>query len=66
MGAVNPDSARTVSELEQLTQEPSDKIRDLLSSEEQSGNVKSLNDAKTEQRYYLTGLGILRAVSMLT
>jgi hypothetical protein len=66
MAAVNPDNARTLPELAQLTQEPADKILDLLRTEEQSGHVKSLTDAKSEQRYYLTGLGILRAVSMLT
>ncbi len=66
LAAVNPDNAKTLPELAQFTKEPQDKIQDLLTSEEESGHVKSVTDGKTERRYYLTGLGILRAVSMLT
>jgi hypothetical protein len=63
---VNPENAKSLPELAELTQEPTERIRDLLSKEEVSGHVKSLSDGKTERRYYLTGLGILRAVSLLT
>jgi predicted transcriptional regulator len=66
LAAVGPENARSIPELAEATQEPVDKIHDLLDSEEQLGNIKSLTDANKEQRYYLTGLGILRAVSMLT
>jgi hypothetical protein len=66
LAAVNPDSAKTLPELVQVTQEPADRIRELLIGEEETGHVKSLTDEKSERRYYLTGLGILRAVSMLT
>jgi len=66
LAAVNPNNARTLPELAEATQEPADAIRDLLSTEEQTGHIKSVTDAKSERRYYLTGLGILRAVSMLT
>jgi hypothetical protein len=66
LAAVSPKNARTLPELAEATKEPADKIRDLLSTEEQAGHIKSVTDAKSELRYYLTGLGILRAVSMLT
>lgn len=66
LAAVSPDNAKTVPELVQLTQEPVDQIQDLLKNQEASGHVKSLTDEKSERRYYLTGLGILRAASMLT
>jgi hypothetical protein len=52
-------------ELAQFTQEPTDKVRDVLKTEETAGHVKTLS-INNELRYYLTGLGILRAVSMLT
>jgi uncharacterized damage-inducible protein DinB len=63
---VNPDNAKTLAELAQLTQEPAEKLQDLLKSEEASAHVKSLSNEKNERRYYLTGLGILKAISMLT
>jgi hypothetical protein len=66
LAAVNPDNAKSLSELAQVTHEPGDRIKDLLETEEASGHVKSLSDGKTDRRYYLTGLGILRAISMLT
>jgi hypothetical protein len=66
LAAVNPDNAKTLPELAQLSQEPAERLQDLLKREEASGHVKSLSDEKNERRYYLTGLGILRAVSMLT
>ena len=66
LAAVSPDNAKTLPELVQVTQEPSDQIQTLLRSHEVSGHVKSLTNGKNELRYYLTGLGILRAVSMLT
>jgi DNA-binding IclR family transcriptional regulator len=66
LAAVNPDNARTLADLAQLTQESTDKIHDLLKTEEAVGHVKSLSDNEKELRYYVTGLGILRAVSMLT
>jgi hypothetical protein len=66
LAAVNPDNARTLADLAQLTQESTDKIHDLLKTEEAVGHVKSLSDDRKERRYYVTGLGILRAVSMLT
>jgi DNA-binding IclR family transcriptional regulator len=66
LAAVNPESAKSLPELAQLAQEPTNTIRDILKSEEASGHVKSLSDEKSERRYYLTGLGILRAVSLLT
>jgi hypothetical protein len=66
LAAVNPENAKPLSELAELAQEPAETIRDLLKGEEASGHVKSLSDGKSERRYYLTGLGILRAVSLLT
>ena len=66
LAAVNLDNAKSLTELAQLTQEPAETIHSLLIEEETSGHVKSLRDGKTELRYYLTGLGILRAASMLT
>jgi hypothetical protein len=66
LAAVNPESARSVPELAKEANESTEKLRPLLKTEEASGNVKSLTDEKSETRYYLTGLGILRAVSMLT
>jgi hypothetical protein len=66
LAAVNPDNAKTLPELAQLAQEPSETLQDLLKSEEAAGHVKSLSNGQSERRYYLTGLGILRAVSMLT
>jgi predicted transcriptional regulator len=66
LAAVNPGNAKSVTELAQLTQEPAETIQSLLREEETSGHVKSLRDGNTELRYYLTGLGILRAASMLT
>jgi predicted transcriptional regulator len=66
LAAVNPENAKSLRELAELAQEPTERIRDLLNSEEASGHVKSLSDGKSERRYYLTGLGILRAVSLLT
>lgn len=66
LAAVSPDNAKSLTELAQLTQEPPETIQNLLREEETSGHVKILRDSNTEQRYYLTGLGILRAASMLT
>jgi hypothetical protein len=66
LAAVNPDNAKTLPELAQLAQEPSETLQDLLKGEEAAGHVKSLSNGQSERRYYLTGLGILRAVSMLT
>jgi len=66
LAAVNPDNAKTLPELAQLAQEPSGTLQDLLKGEEAAGHVKSLLNGQSERRYYLTGLGILRAVSMLT
>ena len=66
LAAVNPDNAKSITELAQLTQEPPETIQNLLKEEEVSGHVKTLKDGDTELRYYLTGLGILRAASMLT
>ena len=66
LAAVNPDNAKSLTELAQLTQEPAETIQLLLKEEETSGHVKTLRDRDTEMRYYLTGLGILRAASMLT
>ena len=66
LAAVNPENAKSLPELAELVKEPTGAIRDLLSREEASGHVKSLSDEKSEKRYYLTGLGILRAVSLLT
>ncbi len=66
LAAVNPDNAKSLTELAQLTQEPAETIQVLLKEEETSGHVKALRDRDTEMRYYLTGLGILRAASMLT
>ena len=66
LAAVNPDNAKTLPELAQLAQEPSETLQDLLKGEEAVGHVKSLSNGQSERRYYLTGLGILRAVSMLT
>jgi hypothetical protein len=66
LAAVNAENAKSLPELAALAQEPPETIRDLLNSEEASGHVKSLSDEKSERRYYLTGLGILRAVSLLT
>jgi len=66
LAAVAPENAKSLSELVEVVEEPADNIKDLLHSEEQLGNIKSLTDASKQQRYYLTGLGILRAVSMLT
>jgi len=66
LAAVNPDNAKTLPELAQLAQEPSETLQDLLKGEEATGHVKSLSNGQSERRYYLTGLGILRAVSMLT
>lgn len=66
LAAVNPDNARSLMELAQLTQEPPETIQSLLREEETAGHVKTLRDKNTELRYYLTGLGILRAASMLT
>ncbi len=66
LAAVNPDNAKSLTELAQLTQEPAETIQILLREEETSGHVKTLRNGDTELRYYLTGLGILRAASMLT
>ena len=66
LAAVNPDNAKSVSELAELTREPSETIQGLLREEEVSGHVKTLREGNNELRYYLTGLGILRAASMLT
>ena len=66
LAAVNPENAKSLPELVELTKESPDAIRDLLSDEEASGHVKSLLDGKSGRRYYLTGLGILRAISLLT
>ena len=66
LAAVSPDSAKTPRELAQLTQEPEDTIVPLLITEQAAGHVESVSDDKSERRYFLTGLGILRAVSMLT
>jgi len=66
LAAVNPKNARTLPELAVATQEPAEQIRDMLETEEQTGHVKSVTSPRSEERYYLTGLGILRAVSMLT
>jgi len=66
LAAVNPDNAKSLTELAQLTQEPAETIQSLLREEETSGHVKSLRGDNTDLRYYLTGLGILRAASMLT
>ncbi len=66
LAAVSPDNAKTVPELVQVTQEPGGQIQDLLENQEASGHVKSITDERSERRYYLTGLGILRAASMLT
>jgi DNA-binding IclR family transcriptional regulator len=66
LAAVNPDNAKSLTELAQLTQEPPETIQNLLKEEESSGHVKSLRDDDKDLRYYLTGLGILRAASMLT
>jgi predicted transcriptional regulator len=66
LAAVNPENAKSLPELAELAQEPTERIRDLLKNEETSGHVKSVSDGKSERRYYLTGLGILRAVSLLT
>ncbi len=66
LAAVNPESARSLPELAQVAHEPTETLQPLLKTEEASGNVRSLTDEKSEIRYYLTGLGILRAVSMLT
>lgn len=66
LAAVNPANAKSLTELVQLTQEQAETIQSLLRGEETSGHVKSLRDGDTEVRYYLTGLGILRAASMLT
>ena len=66
LAAVNPDNAKSLTELAQLTQEPPETIQNLLKEEEVSGHVKTLKDGVTELRYYLTGLGILRAASKLT
>ena len=66
LAAVNPDNAKPVSELAKLAQEPVDQVQFHLRAEEAAGNVRSVSDDKNEQRYYLTGLGILKAVSMLT
>jgi predicted transcriptional regulator len=63
---VNPDNAKSITELAQLTQEAPETIQNLLREEETSGHVKTLRDGNAELRYYLTGLGILRAASMLT
>ena len=65
LAAVSPDNAKTLPELAQLTQESADKIHSVLEGEEAAGHVKSISDKK-ELRYYLTGLGILKAISMLT
>jgi hypothetical protein len=66
LAAVSPDNARALPELAQLAQEPAETILNLLAQEEASGHVKSLPDDKNNQRYYLTGLGILKAISILT
>ena len=66
LAAVNPDNAKSLTEIAQLTQEPAETIQGLLREEEASGHVKTLREGNTELRYYLTGLGILRAASMLT
>jgi hypothetical protein len=66
LAAVNPDNAKSLTELAQLAQEPPETIQSLLREEETAGHVKTLRDSSTELRYYLTGLGILRAASMLT
>ena len=66
LAAVSPENAKSLTELAQLTQEPTGTIQGLLREEEVTGHVRSLMDDKTEPRYYLTGLGILRAASMLT
>jgi len=66
LAAVSPDNAKSLGELAQLTREPSETIQNLLKEEETTGHVKSLSYGKTELRYYLTGLGVLRAASMLT
>jgi len=66
LAAVNPDNAKSLTELAQLTQEPPETIQNILREEEASGHVKTLRNANAELRYYLTGLGILRAASMLT
>jgi len=66
LAAVNPDNAKTLPELAQLAQEPSEALLGLLKGEEAAGHIKSLSNGQNERRYYLTGLGILRAVSMLT
>jgi predicted transcriptional regulator len=66
LAAVNPENAKSLPELTELAHESTDALRTLLNSEEASGHVKSLSDGKSERRYYLTGLGILRAVSLLT
>jgi len=66
LAAVNPGNAKSVTELSQLTQEQSETIQNLLKEEETSGHVKSLKEGNAEARYFLTGLGILRAASMLT
>jgi predicted transcriptional regulator len=58
LAAVNSDSARTVSELAQFTQESVDKIHDVLKTEETAGHVKMFS-INNELRYYLTGLGSL-------
>jgi DNA-binding IclR family transcriptional regulator len=65
LAAVNPDNAKSLADLARLAQEPAETIQTLLREEETSGHVKSLKDDNT-LRYYLTGLGILRAASMLT
>ena len=66
LAAVNPDNAKSLTELAQLTQEPAETIQSLLREEEVSGHVKTLKNGNAELRYYITGLGILRAASMLT
>jgi len=66
LAAVNPDNAKPLSELARLVQESVDQVQSHLTAEEAAGNVRSVSDDKNEQRYYLTGLGILKAVSMLT
>jgi hypothetical protein len=66
LAAVNPENARSLPELAEAVQEPAERLQHLLKAEEVSGHVRSLTDEKSEIRYYLTGLGILRAVSMLT
>lgn len=66
LAAVSPDNAKPLTDLAQLTQEPAETIQRLLIEEEAFGHVKTLKDGDTDPRYYLTGLGILRAASMLT